>query len=163
MAELENELKRNEEVVVDNTDYIDAIKELKQNSVDKDKYDALKAENKKLLEAMINGSDLQSQSNEQLDSRLEYYKKYKENKFNNDLEYWENFLNLRKATMKEYGADPCVTGNYGLTPEGGRANAAYGEAETVQEQMEMIEDFVKEANGNPLIFETLLQSAMPKR
>lgn len=163
MAELENEIKRNEEVVVDNTDYIDAIKELKQNSVDKDKYDALKAENKKLLEAMINGTELQSQSAEQLDSRLEYYKKYKENKFNNDLEYWENFLNLRKATMKEYGADPCVTGNYGLTPEGGRANAAYGEAETVQEQMEMIEDFVKEANGNPLIFETLLQSAMPKR
>ena len=163
MAELENDIKRNEEVVVDNTDYIDAIKELKQNSVDKDKYDALKAENKKLLEAMINGTELQSQSAEQLDSRLEYYKKYKENKFNNDLEYWENFLNLRKATMKEYGADPCVTGNYGLTPEGGRANAAYGEAETVQEQMEMIEDFVKEANGNPLIFETLLQSAMPKR
>lgn len=163
MAELENEIKRNEEVVVDNTDYIDAIKELKQNSVDKDKYDALKAENKKLLDAIVNGQDIQSQSAEQLDSRLEYYKKYKENKFNNDLEYWENFLNLRKATMKEYGADPCVTGNYGLTPEGGRANAAYGEAETVQEQMEMIEDFVKEANGNPLIFETLLQSAMPKR
>lgn len=155
--------KRNEEIVVDNTDYIDAIKELKQNSVDKDKYDALKAENKKLLDAIVNGQDIQSQSAEQLDSRLEYYKKYKENKFNNDLEYWENFLNLRKATMKEYGADPCVTGNYGLTPEGGRANAAYGEAETVQEQMEMIEDFVKEANGNPLIFETLLQSAMPKR
>ena len=87
MAELENELKRNEEVVVDNTDYIDAIKELKQNSVDKDKYDALKAENKKLLEAMINGTELQSQSAEKLDSRLEYYKKYKENKFNNDLEY----------------------------------------------------------------------------
>ena len=163
MAELENEIKRNEEVVVDNTDYIDAIKELKQNSVDKDKYDALKAENKKLLDAIVNGQDIQSQSAEQLDSRLEYYKKYKENNFNNDLEYWENFLNLRKATMKEYGADPCVTGNYGLTPEGGRANAAYGEAETVQEQMEMIEDFVKEANGNPLIFETLLQSAMPKR
>ena len=163
MAELENEIKRNEEVVVDNTDYIDAIKELKQNSVDKDKYDALKAENKKLLDALVNGQDIQSQSAEQLDSRLEYYKKYKENNFNNDLEYWENFLNLRKATMKEYGADPCVTGNYGLTPEGGRANAAYGEAETVQEQMEMIEDFVKEANGNPLIFETLLQSAMPKR
>lgn len=65
--------------------------------------------------------------------------------------------------MKEYGADPCVTGNYGLTPEGGRANAAYGEAETVQEQMDIIEDFVKEANGNPLVFETLLQSAMPRK
>ena len=88
MAELENEIKRNEEVVVDNTDYIDAIKELKQNSVDKDKYDALKSENKKLLEAIVNGQELQSQSaGEELKPRIDYYKEYKENKFNSDLEY----------------------------------------------------------------------------
>ena len=65
--------------------------------------------------------------------------------------------------MKEYGADPCVAGNYGLTPEGGRANAAYGEAETVEEQMNLIEDFIKEANGNPLVFSTLMQSALPRK
>ena len=160
----DNETMRNEEVVVDNTDYIDAIKDLKQNSVGKDKYDALKAENKKLLDAIVNGQELPNQSNsESLDSRLDYYKKYKENKFNSDLEYWENFINLRKATMKEYGADPCVAGNYGLTPEGGRANAAYGEAETVEEQMNLIEDFIKEANGNPLVFSTLMQSALPRK
>ena len=84
----DNETMRNEEVVVDNTDYIDAIKDLKQNSVGKDKYDALKAENKKLLDAIVNGQELPNQSNsESLDSRLDYYKKYKENKFNSDLEY----------------------------------------------------------------------------
>ena len=26
---------------------------------------------------------------------------FKENNFNNDLEYWENFLNLRKATITD--------------------------------------------------------------
>ena len=84
----DNETMRNEEVVVDNTDYIDAIKDLKQNSVGKDKYDALKAENKKLLDAIVNGQELPNQSNsESLDSRLDYYKAYKENKFNSDLEY----------------------------------------------------------------------------
>lgn len=163
MAELEKENMRNEEVVVDNTDYIDAIKELKQNSVDKDKYDALKAENKKLLESLINGEELSTGTQEDLGSRLEYYKAYKENKFSTDLEYWTNFLNLRKATIKEYGADPCVTGNYGLTPEGGRAQSVYGEEETVNANLELIEDFIREANGNSLVFETLMQSAMPRK
>ena len=46
------------EVVVDNTDYIAAIKELKQNSVDRSKYDALKAENKKLLDSIVNGTEI---------------------------------------------------------------------------------------------------------
>ena len=42
--------------VDDNTqDYITAIKELKQNSVDRSEYDKLKAENKKLIQAVVNG------------------------------------------------------------------------------------------------------------
>ena len=94
---------------------------------------------------------------------MEYYKKYKENKFATDLEYWENFINLRKATIKEYGADPCVTGNYGLTPDGGRVDPAYGEQETIDDQISRIEEFIKEANGNSLVFETLMHSAMPRK
>lgn len=76
-----------DEAVVDNTDYVEAIKNLKENSVSKEKYEALEAEKKKLLEAMINGDSLDTQDPEQLDSRLEYYKKYKENKFATDLDF----------------------------------------------------------------------------
>ena len=43
---------------VDNTDYIAAIKELKQNSVDRSKYEALRAENKKLLDSIVNGTEI---------------------------------------------------------------------------------------------------------
>ena len=79
----DEEIKRNEEDVVDNTDYIAAIKELKENSVEKGKYDTLKAENKKLLDALVNGSDIDTKSSQpELKSRLEYYKAYKKNKFN---------------------------------------------------------------------------------
>lgn len=147
----------------DNTDYIQAIKSLKENSVSKDKYDALAKEKKELLDALVNGQGIDQQNEASLESREHYYKKYKENNFSNDLDYWDNFLKLRKATIKEYGADPCVTGNYGFTPEGGRAEPEYGEKETIEEQMKLIEDLIKESEGNPIVFETLLQSSLPRK
>lgn len=162
----EEELKKQQQSEsgdVDNTDYIAAIKELKENSVSKDKYDALAKEKKELLNALVNGQGIEQQNEEKLESREFYYKKYKENKFSNDLDYWDNFLKLRKATIKEYGSDPCVTGNYGFTPEGGRAEPEYGEKETIEEQMNLIEDMIKESEGNPIVFETLMQSSLPRK
>lgn len=39
-------------------DYLAAIQELKQNSVDRSKYEDLKAENKKLLDSIVNGQEV---------------------------------------------------------------------------------------------------------
>ena len=145
-------------------DYIATIKELKQKTVDKDKYDALKAENKKLLEAVVNGREVETPENqEKLESRDVYYKRYKENKFSSNLEYWDNFLKLRKATIKEHGLDPCVTGNYGLTPDGNKIEPSYGETEAIEAQMSTIEKFIKESEGNPVAFDALMQSAIPRK
>lgn len=150
--------------VVDNTDYIEALKELKQNSVSKEKFDALNEEKKKLLEAIVSGQEVQlPEEQEKLETRETYYKKYKENKFSNDLDYWDNFLKLRKATIEEYGADPCVTGSYGLTPEGNKLEPSYGEVESIEEQMNLIQEFIKEADGNPVVFDTLMQSSLAKK
>lgn len=165
MTDLENkeEIMRNEENVVDNTDYVDAIRKIQENSVSKDKYDALVADRKKLLEAVVNGQQLAEEKEEPLASRLEYYKKFKENNFSTDMETMQNLVNLRKATIKEYGLDPCVTGNYGLTPEGGKLEPTYGEAETIAEQFDIIEDILKEADGNPLEYQRLMQSHLPRK
>ena len=43
-------------------DYIEAIKNLKQTTVDKTAYDALRSENKKLLESLVNGEEIQPQT-----------------------------------------------------------------------------------------------------
>ena len=43
-------------------DYIEAIKNLKQTTVDKTAYDALRSENKKLLESLVNGEEIQPQN-----------------------------------------------------------------------------------------------------
>jgi len=154
---------RNEETVVDNTDYVEAIRKIQENSVSKDKYDALVEDRKRLLDAVVNGQQLAEEQAEPLASRLEYYKKFKENKFSTDMETMQNLVNLRKATIREYGLDPCVTGNFGLTPEGGRIEPTYGEAETIAEQFDIIEDILKEANGNPLEYQRLMQSHLPRK
>ena len=157
----EKEDKRNEEDVVDNTDYIAAIKELKENSVSKDKYDALMAERKKLIDSIVNGQEDEAQEETpEIGSRLDYYRKYKENKFNSNLEYWDNLIKLRKATIAEYGADPTVTGNQGLTPEGEKVEPAYGEPEAMANAFDTIENMIKEADGDPRYFDALMQSAV---
>ena len=165
MAELEN--KRNVEEDVTNTDVVDALKDLQENSVSKEKYEALEAnynaERKKWVDAFVNGRLEDESGEEKLESRLEYYKRFKENNFPTDLDTMTNLINLRKATIKEYGLDPCVTGNYGLTPEGGKLEPAYGEAETIQEQFDILEEIVKEANGNPLEYQRLLQAHLPRK
>lgn len=158
-----DETKRDEEIVVNNTDYIDAIKSLKENSVSKDKYDALEAEKKQLLDALISGQEVNlPDEGEKLGSRIEYYKKYKENKFSSNLEFWDNFCKLRKATIEEYGADPTVTGNFGLTPEGDRIEPSYGEADAMEKEIGVIEQMIEEADGNPIVFDALMQSAIKK-
>ena len=97
--ELKQQQQQSESGNVDNTDYIAAIKELKENSVSKDKYDALAKEKKELLNALVNGQGNDQQNEQKLESREFYYKKNKEIKFSNDLDYWDNFLKLRKATI----------------------------------------------------------------
>lgn len=160
----EEENKRNEEDVVDNTDYIAAIEELKKNSVSKDKYDALIAERKQLIESLVNGQEDDAQvETPELGSRLDYYRKYKENNFPSNLEYWDNLCKLRRATIAEYGADPTVTGNYGLTPEGEKVEPAYGETEAMENAFDTIENMIKEADGDPRYFDALMQSAVQKK
>ena len=55
-----NEEMRTEETVVENTDYLTAIKELKENSVDRSKYEALKADNKRMLDMIVNGQQVET-------------------------------------------------------------------------------------------------------
>lgn len=100
----ETQTRETGETVVDNTDYIETIKTLKQNSVDRSKYDALKAENKKLLDSIVNGTEIaqpveEKKSIEEL--RANYLKPEQSN-----LEYITNALALREALMAEGKPDP---------------------------------------------------------
>ena len=135
--------------VVDNTDYIAAIKELKENSVDRSKYEALKAENKKLLDSIVNGTEIAQQQTEEKKSIEELRKNYlKEDQTN--LEYIENTLKLREALMAEGNPDPFL-------PIGNQILPTDEDIATANKVADVLQQCVDYAEGDSSVFTNELQ------
>ena len=83
---------------VDNNQYIEALNQLKANSVDKADYEKLKAENKKLLDSIVNGS---------IQELREKLAGSSENNMSS-LEYAETALKLRQRLIEDGKEDPFV-------------------------------------------------------
>lgn len=137
------------ETVVDNTDYIAAIKELKENSVDRSKYDALKAENKKLLDSIVNGTEIAQAPVEEKKSVEDLRRAYlKEDQTN--LEYITNTLKLREALMAEGKPDPFL-------PIGEQILPTDDDVAKAQHVAEVLQECVDYAEGNSDVFTNELQ------
>ncbi len=134
--------------VVDNTDYITAIKELKENSVDRSKYEQLRAENKKLLDSIVNGTPVEvkvedKKSIEEL--RAAYLKEDQSN-----LEYITNALALREAIMAEGKPDPFL-------PIGEQIMPTDSDIATAQKVANVLQECVEYAEGDSAVFTNELQ------
>lgn len=135
--------------VVDNTDYIAAIKELKENSVDRSKYEALKAENKKLLDSIVNGTDIGQPAVEEKKSIEELRAAYlKEDQSN--LEYITNTLKLREAIIAEGKPDPFL-------PIGEQIMPTDDDVKTAQKVADVLQECVDYAEGDSAVFTNELQ------
>ncbi len=94
---------------VDNNQYIEALNQLKQNSVDKADYDKLKAENKKLLDSIVNGTEVALPASEKAsieDLRTKLVNSSEDGI--SSLEYAETALKLRERLIEEGKEDPFV-------------------------------------------------------
>lgn len=134
--------------VVDNTDYIAAIKELKENSVDRSKYDALKAENKKLLDSIVNGTEVALPKEEKKsieDLRAAYLKEDQSN-----LEYITNTLKLREAIIAEGKPDPFL-------PIGEQIMPTDSDIATANKVAQVLQECVDYAEGDSAVFTNELQ------
>lgn len=98
-------IESQEQKPVENTNnYIEAIKEIKKNSVSKDEYNKLEEENKKLLESLVKGETIEQPSVELIPD----LKEIRNTLFNKDVDnitYIENALKLREETLKRTGKD----------------------------------------------------------
>lgn len=138
--------------VVDNTDYIAAIKELKENSVDRSKYDALKAENKKLLDSIVNGTNIDLPAVEEKKSTEELREAYlKEDQSN--LEYITNTLKLREALIAEGKPDPFL-------PIGNQIMPTDEDVKTAEKVAQILQECVDYAEGDSAVFTNELQRRM---
>ena len=131
--------------VEDNTqDYLAAINELKQNSVDRSKYDALKAENKRLIDSIVNGTGVGQVTVEEKES-IEELRRKVNNPHQTNLDYWTNVLNLRDALMEEGYEDPFVGASSQYTP----TLVDYDNANKVAT---VFKEMVEVADGDPDVF-----------
>ena len=136
--------------VEDNTqDYLAAIKELKEKSVDRSEYDKLRAENKKLIDAVVNGQPGQEEpavskhSKEQIDDlRNELFNSPREL---NNLEYITKAMELREALMENGEPDPFL-------PVGKQISPTRDDLEGAEKVAQVYKECIEYAEGDSEVF-----------
>lgn len=135
----EKELNVTGEEVEDMTpDYLAAIKELKQNSVDRQRYDELKAENKKLLDSIVNGQAVEVEAGPEYRD-VETIREELFNHEHNNLEYVRLALELRNTLIAEGQPDPFLPAGKQISPTREDIEAAERCAQVYQECIDYAE------------------------
>ena len=155
---MENEEKQNDtkpvvseqEKVEENTNnYIEAIKEIKTNSVPKADYDKVVAENKQLLDSLVNGEPGPKEEVKE-DINVDELKKDLLEKPMTNMEYIEKALKLRNELIEKEGIDIFVGSGKKYVP----TNEDY---ETAQKVADVFQSCLDVAQGNPEVFNRELE------
>ena len=115
--ETNNSVSQQENVEQDTNNYIEAIKEMKANSVSKQAYDKLKEENKQLLDSLINGKEIElPKQKEPVDIDKIRSKLFDEDRPLSNLEYVSNALKLRDELLEMGERDPFLPYGQNISP-----------------------------------------------
>ena len=141
--------------VEDNTnDYIDQIKKLKENSVSKDDYDKLRLDNKRLIDALANGTQVEGVVEPKV-SAVENINNLRTKLFSkesnlNNLEYCKTAIELRDALIENGERDPFL-------PFGHNVVATDSDHETSERVANVMRECIDYADGDSDIFTNELQ------
>lgn len=132
------------------TDYISAIKEMKQNSVDKATYNKLKDENKQLLDALVNGKEINIEQKEKVDVDELRKKLFANDTQLSNLDYVKTALDLRTALIENGERDPFL-------PVGDKVQLTVDQIDKAALIAETLQECVDFADGDSGIFTAELQ------
>ena len=152
MLENENSVSQQTEVN-DSIDYIEAIKEMKQNSVSKEAYEKLKAENKQLLDSIINGTELDAKYKKEEPIDIKQLRKdlfARDAQEMSNLDYISNALKLRDALIEKGEKDPFL-------PAGEKIIPTEEDITTANRVASILKDCVEYADGDSALFTSELQ------
>lgn len=144
--------------VVDNqqtdtsVDYISAIKEIKENSVDKEKYNQLREENKRLLQSLVNGETIQSDV-KPVDIGELRKELFSENADLSNLDYMTKTIQLRDALIESGEKDPFLPWGKKITP-------TQEDVQTAERVANIIKECIEYADGDSGVFTGELQRRM---
>lgn len=146
MEEKEKILNETQEQVESmDTDYLEAIKDLKQNSVPKSDYDKLRAENKKLLNAVIDGQTMESGEVKPTYRKADDIRHDLFNKDHNNLEFVKLSLELRNTLIANGEQDPFL-------PAGAKISPTSEDVEKAQLVADIYQECIDCAEGDPEVF-----------
>lgn len=134
------------------SDAIEALKKLKENTVSKEVYKKLEEQHRQLLNSIVNGEETKQEVVEKRPEFNDLVLKLSNtaNKPLNNLEFWETALEFRKQAMEKGYPDPC-------TPHGRKVEATPLDEASVEKQLGIIEECIQEADGDPVIFNNELR------
>lgn len=162
-------MNENENVTNTSTDnstqqYIDAIQQLKANSVDRSEYEALRADNQKLLNALVNGGSADNDNAEETPKYRDPQEIRKElfdvdNPLSN-LDYVTKAVELREVLIAKGERDPFLPYGQNISPTDEDIKKANNAAEVFKHCIEY-------ADGDDEVFtnelQRLTEDAMPFR
>lgn len=125
-------------------DYLAAIKELKQKSVDREDYDKLKAENKKLLDSIVNGQTVEVEASPKYREVAEIRDELFNNEHNN-LEYIKLALELRNTLIAKGETDPFL-------PVGKQISPTREDVEMAEKCAQVYQECLDYAEGDSALF-----------
>lgn len=141
------------ETEVDGAQYIEALNQLKQNSVSKEDYLKLKQENKQLLNSLVQGTSIENPSaKEPVVSTQELIKNYDalSNGQASNLDYWKTTLALRNRLIEEGHTDPFL-------PQGHNYVIQQSDVDSANKVATVIQECIDYADGDPSVFTNELQ------
>lgn len=140
----------------ENQQYIDAIRDLKANSVSKDRYNKLMEENKNLLNSLVNGEVVAAAAPSQQNELPPIQDLVDEmrGKHLSDIEFVEKALEFRDRVLEETGEDCFVSKGHNITPSQESYMAAQRTADIYRECLDY-------ANGDNKVFMNELMRRMP--
>lgn len=137
-------------------EYIEAIKEIKANSVPRDEFEALEKEKKDLLKALIEGGQVeQPTAAEKPDLKSLRAELFNEDAKLNNLEYAKKALALRAAVLEETGKDIFL-------PYGANISPTLADSEAAEKVAKAFQSCIDYADGDSQLFTQELQRITKK-
>lgn len=132
--------------VEDTSQYLAAIKELKENTVSKDAYLKLKDENAQLLDSLINGGQVNMvQPKEEVDIQALRNKLADQDHDLTNLEFVKTALELRDAVISQGGMDPFL-------PMGHNVDITQDDIDKAENVANVFRECIDYADGDSQIF-----------
>ena len=148
MEEVLDNVSEQTNVADDSSNYIEAIKEMKANTVDKQAYLKLKEENKQLLNSIVNGQSLEQAPVKEEPVDID---QLRQNLFGTkrkdltNLEFVSNALELRKALIEKGELDPFV-------PIGNKIKPTDDDFAKAEKVAAVLQECVDYADGDSNVF-----------